>query len=380
MEKRLTEYSACGGCASKLAAGELARMLGDIPLIDDDRVLVDYRTADDAGVYKWPGGPALVQTVDFFTPVVDDPYAYGKIAAANALSDVYAMGGVPRTALAIAALPDAGPGADVIKRIFRGGFDTLREAGVALLGGHTVRDQEIKFGYAITGEIDPARVLTNAGARVGDVLILTKALGTGIINTAVKFNRATEAQAASAIASMCQLNRASAEILRALPPQVISACTDVTGFSLVGHASEMAAGSHVTLEIRAEHVPLLEGAGSVGRKKSSGRRPNQSGPFRPAGDLWSERRSGAPARHVRSADVGGPINRRFAWGSGRSSWAIASIGCSRGRNRPCAGSRSCWNPGPYQVSWLPQALPWELAIASPALAGYRREWYKWSFR
>jgi selenide,water dikinase len=127
-------------------------VLGDIPQINDDRVLVDFRTADDAGVYLWPGGPALVQTVDFFTPVVDDPYAFGQIAAANALSDVYAMGGVPRTALAIAAFPADGPGPDVMRLIFRGGFDTLRAAGVALLGGHTVRDQEIKFGYAVTGD------------------------------------------------------------------------------------------------------------------------------------------------------------------------------------------------------------------------------------
>jgi len=131
-------------------------VLGDIPRTDDPRVLVDYRTGDDAGVYAWSGGPALVQTVDFFTPVVDDPYSYGQIAAANALSDVYAMGGEPRTALAIAALPKDGPGAEVVKAIFRGGHDKLREAGVVLLGGHTVTDTEIKFGYAITGEIDPA--------------------------------------------------------------------------------------------------------------------------------------------------------------------------------------------------------------------------------
>ena len=142
-------------------------MLGDIPLIADDRVLVDFRTGDDAGVYRWDAGPALVQTVDFFTPIVDDPYAYGQIAAANALSDVYAMGGVPRTALAIAALPKDGPGADVYKRIFQGGFEKLREAGVALLGGHTVSDQEIKFGYAVTGAIDEARVLTNAACACG---------------------------------------------------------------------------------------------------------------------------------------------------------------------------------------------------------------------
>ena len=235
-------------------------MLGDIPLLADDRVLVDFRTGDDAGVYRWDGGPALVQTVDFFTPIVDDPHAYGQIAAANALSDVYAMGGVPRTALAIAALPKDGPGADVYKQIFRGGFEKLREAGVALLGGHTVSDQEIKFGYAVTGAIDEARVLTNAGARVGDRLVLTKPLGTGILATAGKFQRASKAQLAAAIASMVRLNRDAARAAAALPRGAVSACTDVTGFGLVGHGSGMAAASGVTLAFDAASLPILEGA------------------------------------------------------------------------------------------------------------------------
>ncbi|MGH9312266.1 MAG: selenide, water dikinase SelD, partial [Vicinamibacterales bacterium] len=154
-------------------------MLGAIPRSDDDRVLIDFSTSDDAGVYRWESGPALVQTVDFFTPIVDDPFVYGQIAAANALSDVYAMGGRPLTALAIAAFPVDEPGDAVIKQIFLGGLDKLREAGVALLGGHTVRDQEIKFGYAITGAVDPTRILANAGALAGDALLLTKPLGTG---------------------------------------------------------------------------------------------------------------------------------------------------------------------------------------------------------
>ena len=166
----------------------------------------------------WGGGPALVQTVDFFTPVVDDPYAYGQIAAANALSDVYAMGGVPRTALAIAALPKDGPGPDIVKAIFRGGYDKLLEAETVLLGGHTVTDQEIKFGYAVTGEIHPDRVLTNARARAGDQLLLTKPLGTGIIATALKFDRASERQVDGAVESMVRLNRDAAHTLRALPP------------------------------------------------------------------------------------------------------------------------------------------------------------------
>ena len=235
-------------------------MLGAIPLNTDDRVLVDFRTADDAGVFVWEGGPALVQTVDFFTPVVDDPYAYGRIAAANAMSDVYAMGGRPLTALAIAAMPAKdGPGAGVIQAIFRGGHDALREAGVALLGGHTVSDSEIKFGYAITGAIDPARVLTNSGARAGDVLVLTKALGTGIIATAMKFDRAPKEAADAAIASMSSLNRGAAEAVAALPHGAVHACTDITGFGLAGHGSEMAAASGVTLVIDAQSLPLLTG-------------------------------------------------------------------------------------------------------------------------
>ena len=235
-------------------------MLGDIPLTSDDRVLVDFRTADDAGVYRWDEGPALVQTVDFFTPIVDDPYAYGQIAAANALSDVYAMGGEPRTALAIAALPKDGPGADVYKAIFQGGFDKLREARVALLGGHTVSDTEIKFGYSVTGAIDPDHMFTNAGARAGHRLILTKPLGTGILATAGKFQRATAAQMQGAIASMVRLNRDAAAAAASLPRGDVSACTDITGFGLVGHGSGMAAASRVTLVFDAAALPVLDGA------------------------------------------------------------------------------------------------------------------------
>ena len=245
-------------------------MLGAIPHTADDRVLVDFRTADDAGVYKWEGGPALVQTVDFFTPIVDDPYVYGQIAAANAMSDVYAMGGRPLTALAIAALPKDGPGADVIRQIFLGGHDMLRDAGVALLGGHTVTDQEIKFGYAVTGAIDPSRVLTNAGARAGDVLVLTKALGTGIIATALKFDRAPGAAKDAAIRSMTTLNRAAAEAINSLPPGAVNACTDITGFGLAGHASEMAAGSGVTLRFDVAALPILEGAAELAADNTPG--------------------------------------------------------------------------------------------------------------
>ena len=245
-------------------------MLSDIPAQTDDRVLVDFRTADDAGVVKWESGPALVQTVDFFTPIVDDPYIYGQIAAANAVSDIYAMGGRPLTALAIAAFPKEGLDRDVIRAIFRGGFDKLREASVSLLGGHTVQDPEIKFGYAVTGAIDPARILTNAGAKAGDLLFLTKPLGTGIVGTAIKFDRAPSALIDDAVRSMRTLNRAAAEALQTLPPGTIHACTDITGFGLAGHGSEMARASGVTLVIEAKKLPVFNGVLAIASANRSG--------------------------------------------------------------------------------------------------------------
>jgi selenide,water dikinase len=244
-------------------------VLSDLPPQTDPRVLIDFRTADDAGVYAWEGGPALVQTVDFFTPIVDDPFTYGQIAAANALSDVYAMGGRPVTALAIAGFPDQVLDADTIRQIFLGGLDKLREAGVALLGGHTVRDPEVKFGYAITGAVDAARILTNAGARVGDVLILTKPLGTGIVGTAIKFGRAADATMRAAVRSMTTLNARGAEILARFAPDV-HACTDITGFGLIGHATEMAVASGVTLDIRTSNLPLIDGVRAIASMNRSG--------------------------------------------------------------------------------------------------------------
>jgi selenide,water dikinase len=226
-------------------------------------------------VYTWENGQALVQTVDFFTPVVDDPYVYGGIAATNALSDVYAMGGRPLTALAVAGFPRQGLDADTMSRVFRGGFDKLREAGVALLGGHTVQDNEIKFGYAITGVVDPDRLLANAGARPGDVLFLTKPIGTGVISTALKFDRAPKTALDAAVASMLALNRDAAEALASLPRGDVHACTDITGFGLIGHASEMAIASLVTVELDAESVPLLPGAlDLVASNRAGGMRTN----------------------------------------------------------------------------------------------------------
>ncbi len=252
-------------------------MLSDIPAQIDDRVLIDFRTADDAGVYRWESGPALVQTVDFFTPIVDDPYIYGQIAAANSVSDIYAMGGRPLTALAIAGFPEEDLDPSTIRDVFRGGFDKLREAGVSLLGGHTVRDKEIKFGYAVTGAIDPARVLANAGARDGDVLFLTKPLGTGIVGTAIKFDRVDRALAEDAVLSMRTLNRAAAETLQALPPGLVHACTDITGFGLIGHASEMAQASQVTVTLDAARIPVFRGVLAIaGLNRSGGLASNEA--------------------------------------------------------------------------------------------------------
>jgi selenide, water dikinase len=249
-------------------------VLSDIPPQTDPRVLVDFRTSDDAGVYAWESGPALVQTVDFFTPIVDDPYLYGQIAAANSLSDVYAMGGRPLTALAIAAFPEVGLDSDTIRLIFKGGVDALRDAGVALLGGHTVRDREIKFGYAVTGAVDPAHMWTNAGARSGDVLFLTKPLGTGIVGTAIKFGRAPAAVVAEAVASMRTLNKAAAEALAGLP---VHGCTDITGFGLLGHAAEMAIASGVTVELEAASIPVFDGVvPMVAANRSAGLSSNKS--------------------------------------------------------------------------------------------------------
>jgi selenide,water dikinase len=228
-----------------------------------------------------------VQTVDFFTPIVDDPFVYGQIAAANSVSDVYAMGGRPLTALAIAGFPESLDVA-VIGEIFRGGFEKLREAGVALLGGHTVKDQELKFGYAVTGQIDPARIWSNAGAKREDVLFLTKPIGTGIVGTAIKFGRIDEAAARATVQSMRALNRAAAEALHTLPVGAVHGCTDITGFGLIGHATEMAIASDATLAIWAARVPLFDGVLDIAPQNRAGglvsNRGHYSGAVRVARD------------------------------------------------------------------------------------------------
>ncbi|MCI0349326.1 MAG: selenide, water dikinase SelD [Acidobacteriales bacterium] len=235
-------------------------MLGKLARQHDPNVLVGFDKADDAGVYQISPDTALVQTVDFFTPIVDDPYTFGQIAAVNALSDVYAMGGRPLSSLALVCFPEKGDLA-VLEQILAGGLSKMMEAGCTVVGGHSIRDPEIKFGYSVTGSIHPERVLTNAGARAGDELLLTKPLGTGVISTAIKRQRAEQAWIDGAVKSMTTLNRAAADVITAPEWQGhVHGMTDVTGFGLIGHAREVALASGVSLEIHAGKVPFLTGA------------------------------------------------------------------------------------------------------------------------
>ena len=256
-EIRLTQTVKAGGCASKLAPGLLAAVLSKLPKQNDPNVLVGFDTSDDAGIYRIATNLALVQTVDFFTPLVDDPFTFGLIAATNALSDVYAMGGEPVTALSIVCFPPDG-NLDVLEQIMRGGMSKMAEACCAVVGGHSVRDAEIKFGYAVTGLIDPQRVLANAGAVAGDALILTKPIGTGVITTAIKQGKAMPEWVASAVESMTTLNRAASRLVA--EHAGVHAMTDVTGFGLMGHGRELALGSGMRIEIVVEQVPCIEGA------------------------------------------------------------------------------------------------------------------------
>jgi selenide,water dikinase len=254
-------------------------VLGKLARQHDPNVLVGFDHADDAGVYRIGPDTALVQTVDFFTPMVDDPYTFGQIAATNALSDVYAMGGQPRTSLALVCFPEKADLA-ILERILAGGLSKMIEAACSVIGGHSVRDEEMKFGYSVTGLIDPARVLTNGGAKPGDRLVFTKALGTGVISTAIKKKAAKQSWVDAAIASMTTLNKRAAEVITGRigsgPAErssaandqrpttndqfAVHAMTDVTGFGLVGHAREIALASDVSLRVYANRIPLLEGA------------------------------------------------------------------------------------------------------------------------
>ncbi|MBI4850237.1 MAG: selenide, water dikinase SelD [Acidobacteria bacterium] len=222
--------------------------------VPNPNLLVGFNTSDDAGVYKLTDEIALVQTVDFFTPVVDDPYLFGKIAAVNSLSDVWAMGGEPLTALAIVGLPLGDAELDVFGEVVRGGAEMLASVGVTLVGGHTVEDRELKFGYAITGLIHPQKVVTNSGAKAGDRLILTKSLGTGIISSAIKFGKASEEAMQKAVSAMTEPNRLASQAMQEVG---VNSATDITGFGLLGHAYEMAKGSKVTLKLNASNISIM---------------------------------------------------------------------------------------------------------------------------
>lgn len=242
-------------------------MLARLPRVANENVLVGFDTADDAGVYKLTPECALVQTVDFFTPIVDDPFTFGAIAAANALSDVYAMGGRPVCSLSIVAYPGKGDVED-LEAILKGGMEKMGEAGCVVVGGHSVSDEEIKFGYAVTGLIHPNHIRTNAAARPGDTLVFTKKIGTGVIGTALKKGIARDEDVQASIESMLRLNRCAAEAMAEVEAH---GCTDVTGFGLVGHAREMALASGVTLEIDTARVRFLPGAvGYAGEKAVPG--------------------------------------------------------------------------------------------------------------
>ena len=233
-------------------------MLGKLARQHDPNVLVGFDHADDAGVYLIAPDQALVQTVDFFTPIVDDPYTFGQIAATNALSDVYAMGGKPLTSLALVCFPEKAD-LEILERILAGGLSKMMEAGCTVIGGHSIRDEETKFGYAVTGLIHPKKVLANKGAKPGDILIFTKALGTGVISTAIKKGKAEQSWIDAAVRSMTTLNNKAAEFIRR-NELTINAMTDVTGFGLIGHAREMALASDVSLRFYARRIPALPGA------------------------------------------------------------------------------------------------------------------------
>jgi selenide,water dikinase len=277
---RLTRLIEKAGCASKIDQAFLKEVLKDLPAVDDPRVIVGVPAGDDAGIYDMGDGKALVQTVDVFTPSVDDPYTFGQVAAANSLSDVYAMGGTPMTALSVLGFPVRRVPDKVMNDILLGGIDKMKEAGVAVIGGHSINDAELKAGFAVTGVIDKDKIVTNAGAREGDVLILTKPLGTGIVAFAAQIDRADAESVEAAARSMTTLNKTASQLMAEFGAH---ACTDVTGFSLMGHLAEMALSSGVDVKITWDDIPVFGGVlqyvadgilpGAIERNKEScGRR------------------------------------------------------------------------------------------------------------
>lgn len=256
MDKRLTELSRTSGWAAKIGPETLSKILSKIPKNYDKNLIVGIETSDDAAVYKLNEDTAIIETLDFFTPVVDDPYTFGQIAAANSLSDIYAMGGKPLMALNIVCFPTC-LDIEILGEILRGGGDKVIEAGALVIGGHTVDDNEPKYGLSVTGIVKPDKVLKNCGSKEGEVLILTKPIGTGVINAAIKGGIASEKAYENAVNVMSTLNKYAGEIITKYE---ISACTDITGFGLMGHAYEMAKGSNMTFKLNKESIPIIEEA------------------------------------------------------------------------------------------------------------------------
>jgi len=251
----LTKFVESTGCASKINQNDLKKVLAGLPEVSDPRVLVSANTCDDAGVYKLNDEIGLVQSVDVFTPSVDDPYIFGQIAAANSLSDIYAMGGKPLTALSIIGFPIETLSHKVMTQILQGGIDKMKEAGVVVIGGHSIKDEEIKFGFAVTGEVNPSKIITNDKAKPGDVLVLTKPLGTGILGFAGQLGKASSSAIKATSDSMAELNKVPSEIMAGMG---VTTATDVTGFGLMGHLIEIVIQSGVTAEVFADQVPIFD--------------------------------------------------------------------------------------------------------------------------
>ena len=260
-EVKLTKLAKCAGCGAKVGAGVLAQLLDGIRVHEDPNLLVGFDKSDDASVYKVSDDLALVQTVDFFPPIADDPYLFGQIAATNALSDVYAMGGEPKLCLNIMAVPES-MSKETVHQLLRGGYDKVYEAGALITGGHSILDDEPKYGLAVTGFVHPDHVLTNSGAKPGDVLLFTKPLGIGVITTAAKAEMASEKGIALTQKLMTTLNKAARD---AMVKYRVHACTDVTGFGLLGHSCEMAQGSDVEIELHVADIDLIPEAVELAR-------------------------------------------------------------------------------------------------------------------
>ena len=260
-EVKLTKLAKCAGCGAKVGAGVLAQLLEGIQVRRDPNLLVGFDKSDDASVYKVSDELALVQTVDFFPPIADDPYLFGQIAATNALSDVYAMGGEPKLCLNIMAVPEDMPG-EAVHQMLRGGYDKVYEAGALITGGHSILDDEPKYGLAVTGFVHPDRILTNSGAKPGDVLLFTKPIGIGVLTTAAKADMASPESVALAERMMTTLNKSARD---AMVKYRVHACTDVTGFGMLGHLTEMAQGSDVEMELRVDEIDLIPEAVELAR-------------------------------------------------------------------------------------------------------------------